>query len=115
MTLLDDLAYTSATTLAGLIRTRQVSPAEVIDATIDRIERRDPSLNAVVFTGYDEARERARAATDAILRGAEVGPLHGVPTLMKDLFDFKPGWRSTFGGVRALADSSALVTIALKR
>ena len=48
MTLLDDLAYTSATTLAGLIRTRQVSPAEVIDATIDRIERRDPSLNAVV-------------------------------------------------------------------
>ena len=105
MTLLDDLAYTSATALAALIRARQVSPTEVIDATIDRIETRDRSLNAVVFKGYDEARDRARAATDAVMRGADVGPLHGVPTLMKDLFDFKPGWRSTFGGVRALADT----------
>jgi amidase/aspartyl-tRNA(Asn)/glutamyl-tRNA(Gln) amidotransferase subunit A len=103
--LLDDLAYNSATALAGLIRARQVSPSEVIDATIDRIEERDPSLNAVVFKGYDEARERARVATDAVMSGAALGPLHGVPTLMKDLFDFKPGWRSTFGGVTALADT----------
>ncbi len=105
MALLDDLAYTSATALAALIRARQVSPTEVVDATIERIESRDPSLNAVVFKGYDEARDRARAATDTVMAGAELGPLHGVPTLMKDLFDFKPGWRSTFGGVTALADT----------
>ena len=84
---------------------RQVSPTEVIEATIERIETRDRSLNAVVFKGYDEARDRARAATDAVMCRRRLGPLHGVPTLMKDLFDFKPGWRSTFGGVRALADT----------
>ncbi len=103
MGLLDDLAYTSAIGLARLIRDRDVSPVEVVDAAIDRIEARDPSLNAVVYKGYDDAREQAEAATRAVMAGAPLGPLHGVPTLMKDLFDFKPGWTSTFGGVKALA------------
>lgn len=103
MALLDDLAYTSAVDLARLIREREVSPVEVLDATIDRIEARDPSLNALVFKGYDDARAAAALATDAVMSGARLGPLHGVPTLMKDLFDFKPGWISTFGGVQALA------------
>ena len=38
---------------------------------------------------------------------AMLGPLHGVPTAMKDLFDFKPGWVSTFGGIGALANNAA--------
>ena len=100
----EDLAYRSASDLARLIRTRQLSPVELMDATIARIEARDPDLNAFVFRGFEEARERARGATDAVMRGEPLGPLHGVPAGMKDLFVFKPGWRSTFGGVPALRD-----------
>ncbi len=102
-TLRDELAYLSVTELAQQIRSRQLSPVEVIDATIERIEQRDPDLNAFVHRGFDEARDRACKAEAAVMRGAELGPLHGVPTAMKDLFDFKPGWPSTFGGIRALA------------
>ena len=49
--------------------------------------------------------QRAREAEQALMSGAALGPLHGVPVAIKDLFDFKPGWTSTFGGVRALKNN----------
>jgi amidase len=101
----DGLAYTSAAELARRIRHRDLSPVEVVDASIARIEARNPSLNALVYLGFDEARREARAAEDAVMRGAELGPLHGVPAAIKDLFDFKPGWPATLGGIRALKDN----------
>jgi amidase/aspartyl-tRNA(Asn)/glutamyl-tRNA(Gln) amidotransferase subunit A len=104
MTLADDLAYTSATDLARLIREREVSPVELTDGVINRIEERNPTLNAFVFKGYDDARAAASDAERAVVAGDQLGPLHGVPTAIKDLFDFKPGWKSTFGGLPALAD-----------
>jgi amidase len=104
MALADELAYMTATEMAARIRRRQLSPVEVVDAVIERIEARNPSLNAFVFKGYDDARQRAERAEHAVVSGEELGPLHGVPTAMKDLFDFKPGWPATFGGVRALKD-----------
>lgn len=100
----DELAYLSATQLALRIRNRDVSPVEVMDACIDRVERRDPSLNAMVHTDFDDARRRAREAERAVTSGEQLGALHGVPTAMKDLFDFKPGWPTTFGGIRAFKD-----------
>jgi amidase/aspartyl-tRNA(Asn)/glutamyl-tRNA(Gln) amidotransferase subunit A len=100
----DDLAYAPATELAARIRRRDLSPVELLDAVIARIQARNPSLNALVFTAFDEARERAQQAERALTSGAAIGPLHGVPTAIKDLFDFKPGWPATFGGVRALHD-----------
>ncbi len=102
MALADELAYMTATDMAARIRRRQLSPVEIVDAVIERIEQRNPSLNAFIFKGYDDARQRAEQAEHAVVSGEELGPLHGVPTAMKDLFDFKPGWTSTFGGVRAL-------------
>ena len=104
MALDNDLAYTSATELARRVRSGEVSAAELVEATIERIEQRNPDLNAVVYKGYDDARRAASAADDAVRAGDPLGPLHGVPTLMKDLFDFKPGWKSTFGGIPTLAD-----------
>ena len=104
MTTDDELAYTSATELARRVSAREVAPTELVEAVIARIEERNPALNAVVFTGYDDARRAAADADAAVLRGDDLGPLHGVPTLIKDLFDFKPGWTSTFGGVPALAN-----------
>ncbi|BDG59544.1 amidase [Caldinitratiruptor microaerophilus] len=102
MALSDELAYLPATELAARVRRRDLSPVEVTDAFIQRIERRNPSLNAFVYLAFDDARRRAKDAEQAVLRGEELGPLHGVPTAMKDLFDFHPGWPSTLGGIRAL-------------
>ena len=98
----DQSSYASAAELAGRIRRRELSPVDLMTSTIQRIEERNPSLNAFVFTDFDQAMERARAAEAAVTSGAKLGPLHGVPTAMKDLFDFKPGWPSTFGGIRTL-------------
>lgn len=99
-----DLAKASAVRTAQAIREREVSPTEATRAAIDRVERLNPQLNAFVYTAFDEALERARTADDAVTSGAELGPLHGVPTAIKDLFDFKPGWPATFGGIPALKD-----------
>lgn len=100
----DDLAWRSATELARLIRDRQLSPVELMDATLARIEARNPSINALVFVDADRARAKAREAEGAVMRGDPLGPLHGVPTALKDLFDFEPGWPATLGGIPALKD-----------
>jgi amidase len=104
MALTNELAYTTAVELAARIRRRELSPVEVIEAFVERIEARNDSLNALVYLGFDDARQRAREAEQALVSGADLGVLHGVPTAIKDLFDFKPGWPATFGGVRALKD-----------
>ncbi len=104
MALSDELAWMSAAELALRVRRRDLSPMEVTDAFITRIEARNPSLNAFVYFGFEDARRQAKAAEQAVMAGEALGPLHGVPAAIKDLFDFKPGWKSTFGGVRALKD-----------
>jgi amidase len=93
--------------LAAAIRHRQVSPVEVLESFIQRIEQRNPKLNAFVYLDFEQARQQARAAEAEMMRGEELGPLHGIPTAIKDLFDSKPGWPTTFGGVRALKDNIA--------
>jgi amidase/aspartyl-tRNA(Asn)/glutamyl-tRNA(Gln) amidotransferase subunit A len=99
----ENLAKTeTAASLAARIRRKEVSPVEVVDAAIARIEEHNPKINALIIFGYDDARKAAKAAEAAIMRGEVAGPLHGVPIAMKDCFDFKPGWVTTFGGVRAL-------------
>jgi amidase/aspartyl-tRNA(Asn)/glutamyl-tRNA(Gln) amidotransferase subunit A len=86
--------------LARRIREREISPVEAMEATLRAIEERNPRLNAFVHLAFEEAMEAARAAE----RSEPAGPLHGVPTALKDLFDFKPGWPATMGGIRALRD-----------
>jgi amidase len=102
--LADELAYVSAAEIASRIRRRELSPVEVVDAFIERIEARNKSLNAFIYFGYDDARQQAVKAERAVTSGDELGILHGVPTAIKDLFDFKPGWKATMGGIRALKD-----------
>jgi amidase len=100
----DELAYVGAAELAGRIRARELSPVEVVDAAIERVEARNERLNAFVYLGFEDARRAAHTAEEALVAGEEVGRLHGVPTAIKDLFDFKPGWVATLGGIRALQD-----------
>ncbi len=104
MTLSDELAYMSAAELALKMRSKLLSPVEVVDAFIIRIEARNPSITSLVYYGFDDARRAAKEAEKAIMSGSDIGPLHGVPTAIKDLFDFKPGWTGTFGGIRAFKD-----------
>ncbi|MGD9507077.1 MAG: amidase [Geminicoccaceae bacterium] len=107
MTAQNEIAQMSAVDMARRVRDRDVSPVELVEAAIARIEARNRSVNALIFKGYDDARQRARAAEQAVMSGQPLGPLHGVPTAMKDCGDFKPGWPTTFGGVRALKDHIA--------
>jgi amidase/aspartyl-tRNA(Asn)/glutamyl-tRNA(Gln) amidotransferase subunit A len=98
-----DLSKTeSAATLAARIKRKEISPVEVMDDAIARIEAHNPKINALIILHFDEARQAAKQAEAAIMRGDNVGPLHGVPMAMKDCFDYKPGWVTTFGGIRAL-------------
>jgi amidase len=76
--------------LAELVRNRDVTPAELVEAAIERIERHNPTLNAVVFKGYDDARRQARESL------AE-GPFRGVPFLIKDLGMPVAGWPRSSG------------------
>jgi amidase len=98
----DELAYLPAADLAARIRRRDLSPVEVVDAFIQRLEARNPSLNAFVYLDFDGARKTAKEAESAVMAGEQLGPLHGVPSALKDLFDFKPGWPASLGGIRAL-------------
>jgi len=75
-----------ASALAELIRTRQLSPVEVMQAHLDRIEAVNPKLNAIV-TVADQALSAARAAEAAVMAGGPLGPLHGVPFTAKDSID----------------------------
>ena len=80
-----DLAFTPATELAGLIRAKKLSPVELTRATLERIERLDPALNAFCTVTADAALAAAREAEQAVMRGAPLGPLHGLPVSIKDL------------------------------
>jgi aspartyl-tRNA(Asn)/glutamyl-tRNA(Gln) amidotransferase subunit A len=75
------------TELGPLLRDRALSPVEVTEAYLARIERLDPQLNSYIAVLGDQAREAAREAEVEIGRGAWRGPLHGVPVGIKDLFD----------------------------
>ncbi len=66
-------------------------------ASIERIERLNPAVNAVVTTTFDLALEAAERADKLASAGNWLGPLHGVPILIKDLYDFRSGIRNTFG------------------
>src|SRR5688572_14765428 len=92
------LAFQSATELAVLLRTRKISSRELLDVYLERIERLNPSVNAVVTLDADAARRRAQAADDATARGLSWGPLHGLPITIKDALAVA-GIRSTGGAV----------------
>jgi aspartyl-tRNA(Asn)/glutamyl-tRNA(Gln) amidotransferase subunit A len=81
----DDLCFTSAVDLAALIRDKQISPVEVTDAAIARVERLNPVLNAFCHMDFDCTREVAKEAEAAVARGDDLGPLHGVPFSIKDM------------------------------
>ena len=89
------LTRQSARELARLIRTRAVSPVEVLDAYLKVIEALNPKLNAIVTLVADQARDRARQAETAVMKGEPLGPMHGLPIGVKDVTT-TAGIRTTF-------------------
>ena len=83
----EPLHYTDATQLAALIRARQVSSREVVQAHLDRTGAVNPKINGVVTLMAEAALMAADRADAAVAAGAELGPLHGVPFSIKDTMD----------------------------
>ena len=81
----EDIVALPATELRRLIGARQLSPVELLDACIARIEAVNPFVNAVTATCFDRARKEARAAERAVTSGTPLGLLHGLPVGVKDL------------------------------
>jgi Asp-tRNA(Asn)/Glu-tRNA(Gln) amidotransferase A subunit family amidase len=79
--------YKDATELATLIRTKQLSSREVVQAHLDRIEAVNPKVNAIVTLLAEDALKAADAAQRVVMSGTELGPLHGVPFTIKDAID----------------------------
>ena len=92
----DDLCLRPATELAALLRDREISARELLDAHLDRIDRLNPSVNAVVTLDADGARAAADAADATLAAGEPVGPLHGLPVAHKDTHA-TGGMRTTWG------------------
>jgi len=86
----------SAVALRRLIGSKELSPVELLDACIDRIEAVNPLINAVTATCYERARGEARAAEQAVMRGDALGLLHGLPLGVKDL-EATAGLLTTYG------------------
>src|SRR4051812_10330218 len=90
------LTSLGASDLAAAIARGDVSALDAVEAHIDRIERVNGALNAVVFARYDAARAEARAADQRRANGEPLGALHGVPITIKECLDLE-GAPSTFG------------------
>ena len=97
-----DLFWASMTELAGLIATKAVSPVEVARVHLERIASHDTALKSYITICADGALAGAREAEAALMAGRPLGPLHGVPYALKDLYD-TAGIKTT-GGSKILGD-----------
>jgi aspartyl-tRNA(Asn)/glutamyl-tRNA(Gln) amidotransferase subunit A len=82
-----EITYLDATELASLIRSRELSSVDVVQAHLARIEAVNPKINAIVTLNAEQALAAAAEADKAVARGASLGPLHGVPFTVKDSLD----------------------------
>src|SRR5580692_11287503 len=82
-----DIATASASDLTQALRTSEISSRELLDDLLDRVDRVNPALNAIVALDVDRAREAAARADDATANGETTGPLHGLPMTVKDVWE----------------------------
>jgi amidase len=92
----DDLVARNAVELRRMIGAKEISPVELLDVCIERIEAINPAVNAITATCYDDARKAAKAAERKVLDGESLGLLHGLPLGVKDLED-TAGLLTTYG------------------
>src|SRR5262245_6977337 len=96
MSLSDELVSLSSVEMRRRIGTKEVSPVELVEASIARIEALNPTVNAIAATDFAHARKLAISAESAARKGEQLGPLHGLPTGIKDLHE-TAGLLTTYG------------------
>ena len=102
---MNDLASLSATKLLAALKNKQMGSLELLEFYIERYERLNPRINAIVATDFDSARKRAQEADAALAKGEVWGPFHGLPMTIKDNIPVK-GMPNTYG----MPDSQGLRT-----
>ena len=111
MVIRDDLAFLDATAQAELVRNKEIQPIELVEAAIERIERLNPTLNAVITPMYDLARGQATGKLPE-------GPFRGVPFLLKDILASYAGVRMAMGSKllqNFVPDHDSELVVRLKR
>src|SRR5215211_2731686 len=106
--------FTPATELADAVRRGEVSPVELAELYLGRIDKLDPELNAFCFRDDDRVLAWAREAEAAVSRGDELAPFHGVPLPIKDLNRVE-GWPTTYGSRGASTAPNAETDLVVRR
>ena len=109
-----ELAVRSATALGKAIRTREIGCRELLEHFLARVERHNPTLNAIIVTDLEAARRRADAADAALARGESWGALHGLPMTVKESFDVA-GMPTTWGLMELRGNIAAANALAVDR
>lgn len=94
----------SAFEIGEKVNNREITPTEVIDYFFARIEKYNPSVNAFVYTRYEEAKAKAKEMEDRLSKGEYIGPFAGVPFGLKDFLPSKKGWTNSKGGIKSMID-----------
>ena len=108
---MSELHFATAIELAAKIKAREISAAELLDHFLRRVEKYNPQLNAIIWMDADGARTRARRADEALAKGEDWGPLHGVPMTVKEAYNLA-GSPTTWGKPELkdnIPDSNAVV------
>ena len=111
------LAFTPGHELARRIKAKELSPVELVDYLLQRIKTLDPLLKSFLTVPEEQARASAREAEEAVMRGGDLPPLHGVPIAIKDM-EFTKGIRTTGASLlydEFVPDEDAVVVERLKR
>lgn len=109
--------FSSALSVAAAIKAKKVSPLEVLDACLDRVDEVNGQVNAIIWRDDEQARAKAKRAGEAVVKGEDLAPFHGVPIPIKDLTPVQ-GWPTTFGSHGAPVGPSVeseLVVLALEK
>src|SRR6478752_3775899 len=106
--------FGSAGQLARAVRTGKVSAVELLRAYLDRVDRLNPKINAIVVDDRERALKDARTADRLLAKGAKVGRLHGVPMTVKESFNI-PGQPTTFGNPAFAANIASIDAVVVER
>jgi amidase len=109
-----DPAFGSAVEALRAIRTREIASSELVDIVFRRIRRHNPEINAFITLNEEAARKAARRADDELAKGRDLGPLHGLPILIKDTFS-TAGLRTTAGSKGLVDHTPELDALAVAR
>ncbi len=111
---MNDIALRSATELSGMLHGRKISSVELLQLYLDRVERLNPALNAIVYMDAEAAMARAKEADQALAAGKSWGPLHGLPMTIKDSFEVE-GMLTTSGAPKLRNHRSPYNAVTVQR